>query len=225
MNLNNKIVVITGGSKGLGKGLAQAFAKNGSTVVITSTSDFELQDISEELSIEGYVVDASSADETDSFAKKITDKYGKIDIWLNNAGVQIAPSNIEDVPIEKLHQLFDVNYFGYFYGIQSALKVMKPTDSGLIININSTAGLDGKPGLSAYASSKFAIKGLSESVREEIEDTNIKLYQVFPGGIQTDIYHEKVPDDIGEYMNVEYAVDKIMTNLKSTFPEQDLVIR
>ena len=102
---------------------------------------------------------------------------------------------------------------------------MKKQNSGQIININSTAGLSGKPQLSAYVSSKFAIKGLSETIREEVKETNIQVYQIFPGGMQTDIYHEKMPADINEYMLVDYAIEKVISNFKQDRPELDLVIK
>jgi len=225
MNLQSKIVVITGGSKGLGKGLAEAFVKNGSKVIITSTNYSELEQTAHAIGADGCVIDVTSPVETEALAKQLVDKYGRIDIWINNAGIQIAPSGIEDVSIDKLKKLFYVNYFGYFYGMQSALRLMKTLDSGTIININSTAGLSGKPGLSAYVSSKFALKGLTESVREEIKDTNINLYQIFPGGIQTDIYHEEIPEDIDQYMSIDYAVDKIITNILLEEPDPDYIIR
>lgn len=225
MDINNRVIVITGGSRGLGKGLAEAFVLNGARVVITSTDESELKTTAEEINAEGYVVDATSAGETENFAKEVLVKYGKIDVWLNNAGIQIAPSSVENVSEENLKRLFSVNFFGYFYGTQVAVRVMKKQNSGLIININSTAGLGGKPGLSAYVSSKFALKGLAESAREDLKDTKINLYQVFPGGIQTDIYHEKVPNDIDDYMSIDYVVEKIINNLKSINPEQDLVIK
>ena len=225
MELKGKIVIITGGSKGLGKGLASEFIKQGSIVVITSTNESELKTTASEIGADSFLVDATSAKETAELAQSVVSKYGRIDIWLNNAGIQIAPTEVEDVPEDKLYKLFQVNFFGYFFGIQSALKTMKHLGSGTIININSTAGLSGKPNLSAYVSSKYAIKGLSESVREEIKDTNIKLLQIFPGGIQTDIYDEEVPADINEYMSIDYAVGKIMDNLTSSNPDVDLIIR
>ncbi len=225
MIFTDKIVVITGGSKGFGKGLAQAFLKDGAKVIITSTNEPELLATAKEIGADSFVADASSLAATSALADDVINKYGRIDVWLNNAGVQIAPSNTEDVELNKLHKLFDVNFFGYFYGCMAALKVMKKQGEGLIININSTAGLSGKPGLSAYVSSKFAIKGMTESIREENKDSNIKLYQIFPGGMQTDIYHEQVPADISEYMSIDYAIDKVMANLKSDAPEQDLVIK
>jgi short-subunit dehydrogenase len=102
---------------------------------------------------------------------------------------------------------------------------MKRQNSGLIININSTAGLDGKAGLSAYSSSKFAIKGLTESIRKELAETNIKIYGIFPGGMQTDIYKEKYPSDISEYMLVDDVANKVIINLKSDIPEHDQIIK
>ncbi len=102
---------------------------------------------------------------------------------------------------------------------------MKKQNSGVVININSTAGLDGKPEISAYSSSKFAIKGLTESIRKEIKDLDIKILGVFPGGMQTDIYKEKYPDDIKDYMEVDTVVEKVIANLKSESPEIDFIIK
>ena len=225
MSLKDKVTVITGGSKGFGKALAQAFIKEGAIVTITGNNEQELSATAEVVGAEYLVADAKSYDNTVTVSESVIAKYGHIDIWINNAGIQIAPSNVEDVKVDRLHELIEVNYFGYFYGSKVALASMKKTGEGLIININSTAGLSGKPGLSAYVSSKFAIKGLSESIREEIKGTDIKLYQIFPGGMKTDIYREKVPEDIDQYMNVSYAIEKVIDNLKLENPEIDLVIK
>lgn len=225
VQLKDKIIVVTGASKGFGKALATAFQTVGARVVITSTNEAELHSAAEELSVDCFVADASSSEATQSLADYVIGKYGQIDIWVNNAGIQIAPSNLEVVDLGRLHDLFNLNFFGYFYGCAAALKDMKQRNSGMIININSTAGLSGKPGLSAYVSSKFAIKGMTESIRTELNDTDIQVMQIFPGGMQTDIYKEKVPADIDDYMSVDYAIDKVMSNLKLETPEQDLIIK
>ncbi|MEK7089114.1 MAG: SDR family NAD(P)-dependent oxidoreductase, partial [Patescibacteria group bacterium] len=81
------------------------------------------------------------------------------------------------------------------------------------------------PEISAYSSSKFAIKGLTESIRKEVKDLDIKILGVFPGGMQTDIYKEKYPDDIKDYMEVDTVVEKVIANLKSENPEIDFVIK
>lgn len=225
MNFNDKVVVVTGGSKGFGKSLAKALVKEGAKVIITSNHEQELKDTANEIGAKYFVADASSYKDSSAVTDFVVKKFGKIDVWVNNAGIQIAPSDVEAVDIDKLHKLFETNFFGYFYGCMAALKIMKRRGQGIIINVNSTAGLAGKPGLSAYVSSKFAIKGLSESIREEVKDMDIKVFQIFPGGMQTDIYKEKVPDDINDYMQVDYVIDKVMNNLRLDNPEQELIIK
>lgn len=225
MILMDKIVVITGGSQGFGKELARSFINNGSKVIISSHEKESLELTANELSTDSFIADVTSFEDIKKLNEYVIQKYGKIDIWINNAGIQIAPSLVEEVNIEKLHYLFDVNFFGYFYGCQVALTQMKKQNDGLIININSTAGLDGKPEISAYSSSKFAIKGLTESIRKEVKDFNIQVYGIFPGGMQTDIYKEKYPEDIKEYMEVDTVVEKVISNLKSDNPEIDFIIK
>ena len=175
MELKDKIIVITGASQGFGKSLAKSFKKEGSIVIISSHEKESLELTANELSTDSFIADVTSIENVKKLNEYVIQKYGKIDIWINNAGIQIAPSPVEEVNIEKLHHLFDVNFFGYFYGCQVVLTQMKKQNSGLIININSTAGLDGKPEISAYSSSKFAIKGLTESIRKEVKDLNIQV--------------------------------------------------
>ena len=220
-----KVVVITGGSKGFGKALAESFALEGYNVVISSNEKKELQAASKELSVDQFFADVTFAKDMKKLGEYVFKKYGAIDIWVNNAGIQIAPSSVEDINIKKLHHLFDVNFFGYFYGCQAALSYMKKKGEGIIININSTAGLEGKSEISAYSSSKFAVKGLTESIRKEVAGSNIKVYGVFPGGMQTEIYKDKYPADIKEYMDVGTVAKKVVENLKAEKPEIDLVVK
>ena len=225
MKLKDRVIIITGGSQGFGKALAQAFASEGSRVVISGHDEDSLRSSAKELSVDHFLADVTSFEEMRKLGDYIIQKYGVIDIWINNAGIQIAPSPVEQVDRKRLHELFEVNFFGYFYGCQIALAQMKKQGNGTIININSTAGLDGKPEISAYSASKFAIKGLTESVRKEVKDLDIKLYGIFPGGMRTDIYKEKYPADLKEYMQVDTVVKKVIDNLKADNSEIDLVIK
>jgi len=225
MKLKDKIVVITGGSQGLGKALASQLVKENCQVIISSENKKDLEASAKELLIDNFMADVTVYENLLNLGKFVFEKYGAIDIWINNAGIQIAPSIVEEVDIKKLRKLFDVNFFGYFFGCQIALRYMKKQGQGLVVNINSTAGLEGKLMLSAYCSSKFAIKGLTESIRKEINNPNIKIYAVYPGGIQTNIYKEKYPDDIKEYMQVEDVAEKIIQNLMSDDPEESLIIK
>ncbi len=224
MDLNNKVVVITGGSKGFGKSLATFLKKENCQVIISSDNSEDLEQTKQEIYVDSFLADVTKLEDLRNLAEYVSDKYGQIDIWINNAGIQIAPSLMEDVDIVKLKKLFDINFFGYFYGCQLALSYMKKRGGGLIININSTAGLDGKPMISAYSSSKFAIKGLTESIRKEVPQ-GIDIYAVYPGGMQTEIYQEKYPDDIKEYMLVDDVAKKVIDNLKSDNSSQDLIIK
>src|SRR4030042_2895821 len=225
MIFKNKIIVITGASQGFGRALAKALKQENAQVVVSSHEMENLESTSKELSVDCFLADVTSFENIKNLGKYVVEKYGKIDFWINNAGIQIAPTLVEEVDRKKLHYLIDVNFFGYFYGCQVALIQMKKQNHGVIININSTAGLDGKPRLSAYTSSKFAIKGLTESIRKEVQDLDIKVFGVFPGGMQTNIYKEKYPDDLKDYMEVDSVVEKVIANLKSENPEIDFVIK
>lgn len=225
MNLKEKIIVITGSSQGLGRAMAEAFLAEGSKVMLSSHNQTELEKTASELKTDHFLADVTKPEDLSKLASYVIKKYNRIDIWINNAGIQIAPCLVEEIKPEDLHRIFDINFFGYFYGCQVALRQMKKQNQGLIININSTAGLEGKPNISAYSSSKFAIRGLTESIRKEIDDTNIKIYSIHPGGIQTDLYREKIPDDINEYMQVDDVAKNIIDNLKSEDPQIDLIIK
>ena len=225
MTFKDKIIVITGASQGFGKALAQALKKEGAQVVISSHDEKNLENTAKELSVDFFLADVTVFENVKKLSEYVIGKYRRIDVWINNAGIQIAPSLVEEVNLQRLHDLFDVNFFGYFYGCQIALSQMKKQNGGVIININSTAGLEGKPEISAYVSSKFAIKGLTESIRKENKDSDIKVYGIFPGGMQTDIYKEKYPNDLKDYMDIDSVIEKVMVNLKSENPEIDFVIK
>ena len=225
MNLKDKIVVITGGSQGFGRAMAKAFRLEGCSIVVSSHDKEHLDTTAKELSVDSFPANITSYTDVQKLSEYVVKKYGVIDLWINNAGIQIAPSFAENVDREKLHHLFEVNFFGYFYGCQVALSYMKKQGSGVIVNINSTAGLEGKPEISAYSASKFAIKGLTESVRKEVKNSDIKIYGVYPGGMQTDIYKEKHPTDLQEYMQVDTVAKKVIENLKADNPEIDFIIK
>lgn len=225
MELKNKIVIITGGSQGFGKALAEHFVSESSKVVISSHDENILALSAKELSCDYFVADVTLVNDIQKLGQYVFDKYGAIDIWINNAGIQIAPEKVENIDSEKIHNLFNINFFGYFYGCQIALTYFKRVNDGLIININSTAGLKGKPEISGYSASKFAIKGLTESTRRELKDLNIKIYQIFPGGMKTEIYKEKYPSDLQDYMDVDSVAKKVIENLKSNDPIIDFVIK
>lgn len=180
MDFADKIVVVTGASQGFGLAFAHALSAKGAQVVISSENEVRLKQAALDTELDSFCADVTSYEDLQKLAEYTTNKYGRVDMWVNNAGIQIAPSLIEDVSVKKLHHLFEVNFFGYFYGCQAVLPLFKRQGSGVIVNVNSTAGLAGKPGISAYVASKFAIKGLTQSLREELKGTKITVYGIHP---------------------------------------------
>ena len=224
MDLKDKVIVITGGSKGFGKALAQAFAREGSRVVIASHNQEHLESAAEELGVNSYLADMTVYDDIKKLGEYVIGKYGVINMWINNAGV-LFMSPMEETDRKRSHDLFEVNFFGYLYGCQVALSHMRHQESGVIVNIISTSGLEGKTELSVYCASKFAVRGLTETMRVELKDSGIEVYAVFPGGMKTDLHKEKHPADYPDYMQVETVAEKVIANLKADKPEMDLVIR
>src|SRR4051794_27309997 len=105
MDFTDRVIVITGGSKGFGKGLAKAFANKHARVVISSDDKEALAEAARELNIDSFPCDVTSFDEVKALADHTLKQFGRIDMWVNNAGIQIAPSNVEDIDVQKLHRL------------------------------------------------------------------------------------------------------------------------
>src|SRR5665647_729508 len=172
MDLKNKVVVITGGSKGSGRALALAFLKDGSKVVVCSKEgDFE----NLESGIVGIKADVTKESEIQSLAEKVVNDFDKIDIWINNAGIWLPHKPIEETDWERAHDLMEVNLFGTVYGSKIALAQMRKQDFGLIVNIISTSGLNGKINETAYCASKFAASGFTRSLAKEVDGKKIKV--------------------------------------------------
>jgi 3alpha(or 20beta)-hydroxysteroid dehydrogenase len=215
--MQHKVVVITGGGKGLGKAMAEMLEAKGATVVVSYR----------ESSGKGIRADVTQEADVNNLAAEVVAKYGKIDIWINNAGVWLPQQHIEDVDIQKAQQLFQVNFFGTFFGMRAAVRQMKKQGSGMIVNISSTTAFDGMTGSSgsAYISSKYAIRGLTNAVREELKDTPISVIGVYPGGFKTDLFNAAKPDNFKDFMSVESVAEKIVANLEKDVPEKQLVIK
>ncbi len=223
MNLKDKVIVITGGSKGFGKALATELLKEGSKVSICALNEIELNQVSEELGVLATVADVRNEQEMASLLEKTVEKYGNIDIWINNAGVWMGEDVAENFDMEKVRRMFEINVFGLMNGSRVALRHMKPKGSGTIVNILTRAALDGRPGISMYASSKWAALGFSKSIREE--NKNLTILDVFPGGMKTDIFGDYEYPDFDKFLDPSEVACKIVENLKKENPDTDLIIK
>lgn len=225
MNLKDKIVIITGGSKGFGKALAVAFLKEGAKVVINSNNKKEIENVSKGIGALGICADVTKEEDLTNLANEVIKKFGGIDIWINNAGLWMTHSFIEDFDMNKVRKIFDVNVIGTINGSRVALRFMKEKKSGVIMNIISTAALAERPTLSTYCASKWAVNGFTKSIRAEDRDENIFILSVFPGGMKTEIFGENKPDNYNKFMEPEYVAEKVIDNLKKENPLEELIIQ
>jgi len=223
MELKNKVIVITGGSKGLGKALALSFIKEGSKVVVCSNNKKELRGLPKE--IEWIKADVTREKDMEKIVKFTLKKFGELNIWINNAGVWLPHLPIEQTDWKRAHDLIEVNLFGTVYGSKVALSQMRKQGSGMIVNILSTSALEGKLNETAYCSSKFAAMGFTKSLRREVEGTDVKVLSVYPGGMKTNLFDEKKPDNYNEYMEPSFVADKIIENIKKDIPDEELILR
>lgn len=224
MNLQNKVVVITGASKGLGKALALAFHNEGATVVISARPSKELKATGEEVGATTYAGDVTSEADMKKLSGFVYKKFKKIDLWVNNAGIVLPHMLIEKIDAKRAHQVMEVNFFGTFYGSRAALSIMKRQRQGTIINIISMSGLTGRPLSSIYSSSKWAARGFTEALRMALKPFNITVLAVHPGGFKTTIFGKFKPAGYNNWMEPAYVAKKIIKNVKQKNPRIEIVI-
>ena len=190
-NLKNKKAIITGGGRGLGKATAIAFAKEGIDVAITGRNENILKETVTELENLGIkaiyaVFDVGNYDEVKNSIKAIIDTLGGIDILVNNAGIGSFGS-FNDMPVEQWTQIIQTNLMGMYHVTKEVLPYLIAKNKGDIINVSSTAGLNGNATTSAYSASKFAVIGMSESLMKEVRKNNIRVVTLTPSTIESDM--------------------------------------
>jgi NAD(P)-dependent dehydrogenase (short-subunit alcohol dehydrogenase family) len=222
--MENKVVVITGGSRGLGESMARLLASKKAKVVISGRDKKDLERIAKDIGALAIAADVTKENEVTSLAEQVVKQYGQIDIWINNAGVWLPRATLEATNMDEAHKIFEVNFFGTAYGCRAAIHSMKKQKKGMIVNIVSSSALVGRPNQVVYSSSKHAAKGLTDSIREELKDSGIMVIGVYPGGIKTHLFDKNVPDDFDAFMTPEFVAGKIIENLEmpSPIPEQIL---
>ena len=187
----SKVVLITGGSSGIGKSIGEYLLQNGFQVFGTSRNP----DRYSNSKIDLVRLDVSDIQSIHSSVKKVTDKTGRLDVLINNAGAGIT-GPVEEIPMEEIKRNFETNFFGPINVIKAVLPQMRQQQSGLIINVTSIAGYMGLPYRGVYSASKGALELLTEAMRMEIKDFNIKMTNVAPGDFATNIaagrYHAPV---------------------------------
>lgn len=181
--LSNKIVIITGGASGMGAAMAKVFAKEGATVIAADINEENLAKISELENVEGMKLDVSSDDNWAEVTKAVADKYGRIDILINNAGIS-SEKDPDQISLADWTIMHNINAFGPFLGIKHTSKYMKEAGKGSIVNTSSYTAIIGA-GLNAYTASKGALRAIARAAATELGAYNIRVNTVFPGVIET----------------------------------------
>jgi NAD(P)-dependent dehydrogenase (short-subunit alcohol dehydrogenase family) len=199
MNLENKIAVVTGGTKGIGLAIAQSLLKSGATVFICARDKSELKRALEKLSeygqVDGEICDVRSEDQIQMMLDECERVFGGVDILVNNAGIGIIGKTVEEMSGDEFRQTLETNLFGVFYACHYAVPLMKKRGGGYIINISSLAGQNAHPKMAAYNASKFGLNGFSEALMQEVRADNIKVSAICPGSVNTAFGGDEPSDD------------------------------
>lgn len=182
MDLSNKTAIVTGASRGIGRSITEALLDQGVTVAGWSRSEPENLDHEHFHYIEADLTQPSSVDR--AYEQTVDQLDDALSILINNAGVGYK-GDLDSMPPDKWHYLFDLNVHGIFYVSRLVIPEMKSREEGHIINISSGAGTNGIAGMSCYSATKHAVVGLSRSLHQELRDFGIKVTCLSPGSVDT----------------------------------------
>jgi 3-oxoacyl-[acyl-carrier protein] reductase len=227
MNLKNKVIIITGASKGIGRVTALKISKYGSKLILVSRKSDDLKKVSEELKEfkeNLLLVEADVSNENDCrrIVGETIKKFGTIDILINNAA-QFNHDKVMDLKIEDFDRVWMTNVRGVIMLTKFALPYMIKQNRGTILNVSSTSGKRGYTGGAAYAASKFALNGFSECLLREAREYNIRVLTISPSMVDTKIKKDSEIKDGGKgvYMRVEDVADSIVFSLN--LPQRALI--
>lgn len=196
--MRDKVVIITGGSSGIGKALAEQFGKQGSKVLITGRNEAELLNTVNELrskniNVAGFRADVSVEDDNRRMAEEAIRLFGTIDILINNAGISMR-ALFSEVDLAVVKKVMDINFYGVLYATKYCLPEITK-NKGSVIGISSIAGFRGLPGRTGYSASKFALNGFLEVLRTELLKTGVHVLTACPGFTASNIRKRSLTKD------------------------------
>ena len=200
MDLKDKVAVVTGGTKGIGRGITEALAAEGVNVSISARSRNEIDETVEALlrlnkgRAIGVVCDVRDHSQVKAFFERTVQELGRLDILINNAGIGKFQS-VEEMSPQDFRDILETNLFGVFYCCHEAIPLMKKNGGGYIINISSLAGTNAHPRMAAYNASKFGLNGFSEALMQEVRHDGIKVSYIMPGSVNTEFGGDTPSDE------------------------------
>lgn len=199
MNLEGKVAVITGGTKGIGYAIAESLVRAGASVFICSRSREDIEEaigrLSEFGQVAGKLCDVRVEDQVKAVLESCERKFGGVDIVVNNAGIGINGKTVEELTSDEWRETIETNLSGVFYACHHAIPMMKRCAGGYIINISSLAGQNPHPRMAAYNASKFGLNGFSEALMQEVRHDNIKVSYICPGSVNTEFGGDTPSDE------------------------------
>jgi len=210
-NIQDKVVVITGASSGLGEAAARLLAANGAKLVLGARRLDRLQALTRELALgdaAAVQTDVTVFEQVKHLVDYAVATHGRVDVILNNAGL-MPHSPLERVKVEDWDQMIDVNIKGVLYGIGAVLPHMKAQKGGHIINVSSVAGHKVRQGSAVYAATKHAVRVISEGLRMEVKPYNIRTTIISPGAVESELTESITEPDVAAGIREFYAANAI----------------
>lgn len=189
--LKNRVAAITGAASGIGRALAVNLAAKGCHLAVSDVNEDGLRETaaiigSAGVKVTAHRVDVSDRSQVEQYAREVVAAHGRVHLIINNAGVSVSET-LEDITYEDFEWLMGINLWGVIYGSKAFLPYLKQQDEGHIVNISSIYGVITPPCNGAYCTAKFAVRGFTETLDQELKGTNVRVTCVHPGGIKTNI--------------------------------------
>ncbi|HKQ32331.1 MAG TPA: SDR family NAD(P)-dependent oxidoreductase [Thermodesulfobacteriota bacterium] len=199
MRLDGKKTLVTGGAKGIGKGIAAAYLTEGASVVICGRNELSLKAACNDLGklgpVDYIVADISHRDDVRRLADEIGERWGQLDVLVNNASILGERKPIIDYPEDVWEEVLDINLNAQFYVTKALLPLLMKSKSASIINVSSSVGRKGKKEWGAYAASKFGVEALTQVLADELGESGPRVNSVNPGGTRTGMRADAYPDE------------------------------
>lgn len=217
MDLNNKTAIVTGGTKGIGRGIAEALVREGATVMLTARKRNEIDEAVDQLcsiragAASGIVADVCNYPQVQALFERTVAVFGGLDILINNAGVGVFKT-VEETSVEEFRSVIETNLFGVFHCCHEAIPLLRKRGGGYIINISSLAGTNAHPKMAAYNASKFGLNGFSEALMQEVRHDGIKVSYIMPGSVNTEFGGDE-PDESKAWQLTPADIGRVVIDL------------